>query len=436
VTGVDEPLERVAAERSHEILNQAAAAAKDLLGLDVAMVTAFEDGRQVYVAVEGDGLGVRPGGAVLLGETVCQRVVLGRAPEVIPDLGAEPSVADLGVVGERGICSYVGVPLRFSDGRVYGTLCALGEEQAKHLQGRDLEFLHVIARLVADYLEREEALGLAEQARADTFARVTHDLRSPLQAIAGFAELIERTQDIGYARTIRDAAKRLGTLLDELLESQALERQSAKGPVDLAELAAEQIDVFRGQSSRHELVLEAPEPVVVVADRIRAGGVLANLLSNALKYSPAGGQVTVTVATEDGRGRVAVADQGLGIPEEQAQAIFTRFFRVSTPETKAIPRDWPRAGARPRRHSGPGRRDGIRERRGTRLHLLVRAPAGRLSTLMAASSGPSRFGSSSTKGDPCVDESRLRLRPSPPWSRSLWAERPSPTRVRETTAPS
>jgi uncharacterized protein YigA (DUF484 family) len=83
-------------------------------------------------------------------------VIDGSLPRVIPNAQDDERAKDLDITGEANIGSYAGVPLRFSDGRLYGMLCALSHSPDPSLQERDAEFMRVLARLVADQLEREE----------------------------------------------------------------------------------------------------------------------------------------------------------------------------------------------------------------------------------------------------------------------------------------
>jgi signal transduction histidine kinase len=104
----------------------------------------------------------------------------------------------------------------------------------------------------------------------------------------------------------------------------------------VARLAVEMAQPFA--DSEHALVFESPEieiPVTVDVDRI--GTVVGNLISNAIKYSPAGGPVTCSVSVDDHLGKVSVTDTGVGIPEDRIDRLFTRFGRIVTPETSHIP---------------------------------------------------------------------------------------------------
>lgn len=126
--------------------------------MEVAFTSEFVEGEQVYRSVEGDAasFGLRENDGIPLEGTFCLRVVRGLLPNAVPDAKSDERVKDLDVTREADIGSYVGVPLSFSDGRLYGTMCALSHSPDPSLRERDVEFMRVLARLVAEQLEREE----------------------------------------------------------------------------------------------------------------------------------------------------------------------------------------------------------------------------------------------------------------------------------------
>ena len=144
---------------------RAVMAVREFLDMDVACATEFVDGQQVFHVVRGDSasFGMQEGGAVPLGLTYCQRVMEGRLPNLIPDVLADDRAASLPVTKAANIGAYVSIPITFSNGEFYGTLCAGSHEAKPELGYRDLQFLHVFARIVADQLERDE---LRESARS------------------------------------------------------------------------------------------------------------------------------------------------------------------------------------------------------------------------------------------------------------------------------
>ncbi len=149
----------LAASRRPDAIVRSMALARETLGMDVAFVSKFAEDRMEFRALEGDAesFGWREGGAVPLEGTFCKRVVDGTLPSIVPDAKGDGRVSGLEVTKDAGIGSYVGLPLRFSDGRVYGTLCCLSHSPEPRLQERDARFMEVLARLVTDQIEREEA---------------------------------------------------------------------------------------------------------------------------------------------------------------------------------------------------------------------------------------------------------------------------------------
>ncbi len=155
--------------------------------MDVAFVSRFVAGdRMEFLALDGDAqsFGWEEGDSVPLEDTYCRRVVGGTLPRVVPDAREDGRVSGLEVTAEAGIGSYVSVPLRLSDGRVYGTLCGLSHSPNPSLQERDASFMGVLARLVADQIEREELE--AERRRLEVRATGAGALLAALAARDGY----------------------------------------------------------------------------------------------------------------------------------------------------------------------------------------------------------------------------------------------------------
>jgi CheY-like chemotaxis protein len=185
----------------------------------------------------------------------------------------------------------------------------------------------------------------ATRLKCELVATVSHELRTPLASVLGFAELLlHRDLDAvtreRYAQTIHDEAQRLAQLLDDFLDLERIEAGHftlALESFELVALLQHQVDLFSGQSASHTLDLVAPDGLLrMVGDRNRVGQVVANFLSNAIKYSPHGGVVTMTATARDGFVHVEVQDAGLGIPAEQQPQVFTKFFRVDSSDTRQI----------------------------------------------------------------------------------------------------
>jgi len=181
-----EGLADLASGRTPDAIDRTMALARDTLGMDVAFVSKFAEDRMEFRALEGDAqsFGWQEGGGVPLEGTFCKRVVEGTLPNVVPAARNDERVSGLKVTSEADIGSYVGLPLRFSDGRIYGTLCCLSHSPEPHLQERDARFMEVLARLVADQIEREEME--AERRRLEVRATGVGALLAALVARDGY----------------------------------------------------------------------------------------------------------------------------------------------------------------------------------------------------------------------------------------------------------
>jgi HD domain/GAF domain len=146
-------------------VERAVAAVREFLGMDVAYATEFVEGEQQFRVLRGDGasFGMHEGLAVPLEHTYCQRVLDGRLPSLMPDVRGDERSASMLATEAADIGAFATVPITLSDGRLYGTLCAGSHEAQLSLDFRDLQFLHVFARIVADQIERAQE---QEQAHA------------------------------------------------------------------------------------------------------------------------------------------------------------------------------------------------------------------------------------------------------------------------------
>lgn len=137
------------------------------LGMDVAFIGRFADGRRTFRSVSGDdGCPVRVGDGHDLEDSYCQRIVDGRIPAAIPDVSLEPEVSGLGATAELGIGAYLGVPVRLPDGRLYGTLCCYSGDVRRELSPRDAAALRLVVDIIVPVLAREvERREAAEAAR-------------------------------------------------------------------------------------------------------------------------------------------------------------------------------------------------------------------------------------------------------------------------------
>ncbi len=142
----------------HPTLEGALEAVREFLGMEVAFASEFVEDQQIFRVLRGDGesFGVHEGFQMPLEQTYCQRVLAGRLPNLMPDVRGDERSAAIPVPEAASVGAFVSVPITFVDGRFYGTLCAASHNPQPSLDYRDLQFLHVFARLVADQIERDQ----------------------------------------------------------------------------------------------------------------------------------------------------------------------------------------------------------------------------------------------------------------------------------------
>jgi PAS domain S-box-containing protein len=202
-------------------------------------------------------------------------------------------------------------------------------------------------RARAELEEHNEQLRQLDRLKDEFVALVSHELRTPLTSILGYLDLILDEEDsVGeeprqFLGIVRRNAERLMNLVGDLLfvaQVDAGKLSLETGPVDLASIASECVEAIRLRAAQKHLVLrlETERVPAVVGDPRRLAQLLDNLVSNAVKFTPEGGTVTLRVAREGGRAVVTVADTGIGIPEAEQSRLFERFFRAEGATRLAI----------------------------------------------------------------------------------------------------
>lgn len=180
-----------------------------------------------------------------------------------------------------------------------------------------------------------------EKMKDALLATVSHELRTPLTSIIGYLDLIGtgdvplNAEDAGYLEIAQRNAVRLQHMVEDLLFLARLDDGAFSldnKQFDLVEAASDAIASVRplAETKQMTLRLDAPEHAYVRADGKRIGQALDNLISNALKFTPAGGEVRVSIDLRDDLVLVSVTDSGCGIPESEQDQLFERFFRSST----------------------------------------------------------------------------------------------------------
>ena len=207
---------------------------------------------------------------------------------------------------------------------------AVGEEQ--ELSG--------VAVVLFDITQAEQA----EQSRREFTANVSHELKTPLQSISGYSELIQcgmaKPEDIQpFAKRIYDETQRLIRLVEDIINLSQLDEGGSYETrrLDLYDTAQEVVRDLQAVAANKQvqLTLEGASAEITGIPEL-ARGIVYNLCDNAIKYNRPGGSVSVTVSGKDKGALLTVKDTGIGIPEEEQDRIFERFYRVDKSRSKEV----------------------------------------------------------------------------------------------------
>jgi PAS domain S-box-containing protein len=188
----------------------------------------------------------------------------------------------------------------------------------------------------------------AQQEKDNFISVVSHELKTPITSIKGYAQMLLRRaeeagsdeRDLKGLRIINDEVERMVELINQLLDVSRLEMQRLQlnqDRVDLVALTLDTVDRLQMTTNRHTLRPRVPPgPVWVQGDAMRLVQVLGNLIMNAIKYSPDGGPVEVSLESQEGRAWVSVRDWGIGIAPEDQPRLFQRFWRGTRTENTSL----------------------------------------------------------------------------------------------------
>jgi signal transduction histidine kinase len=187
------------------------------------------------------------------------------------------------------------------------------------------------------------------QMKNDFVNHVSHELKTPLASISAYSEMLvdgeaddEQTRKEFYS-VIQSQAKRLNRLIEDILNTSRIESgliKVEKGPVSLTILIEEQLQMIRSYAEEKNIEIIGQKPIVfdqVYADKDMISQVIVNLLSNAVKYTPCGGSIKIETEADEiaGLARVSVTDTGVGIPEDEVEHVFDKFYRVGANKKQA-----------------------------------------------------------------------------------------------------
>jgi PAS domain S-box-containing protein len=183
-----------------------------------------------------------------------------------------------------------------------------------------------------------------ERQKDDFLSMASHELKTPITSMKMFIDLLARqknsTKSNYFVDRIRDQSNRLKELTNDLLDVSRIQTGKLrfnKEVFTLSETIKDTIEGLQGTTKNHRILFIEKYKGTVAADRYRIYQVLINLISNAIKYSPQGDKVIITLAREKERVVVSVEDFGIGIDKEQQEKIFDKLYQVTDPEEKTFP---------------------------------------------------------------------------------------------------
>jgi len=291
---------------------------------------------------------VKKGELVLARNPLARQVMAGQVITTV-DVRADSRLQYPAQALAEGILSMLSAPLIGKRGPI-GLIRAFSTE-LNHFTEADAIFLATMASEGSIAIENAmayTALSKLDEMKSKFVLTVTHELRSPV----GVVRSLLRTLEAGYTGALTDSQKDivdrvlhradfLQSLIDDLLDLAAgkndLRLWEKQGAVRLDEIVGRVVERYDTEARENQLVLEyrreTAGPVTIIATADGVDRIFNNLVSNAVKYTPRGGSVTVVLGTENGTARVEVTDTGIGIPEESLNHLYEEFYRA--PNAKA-----------------------------------------------------------------------------------------------------
>jgi signal transduction histidine kinase len=350
-----------AEERSFDRLTRLAAR---LTGAPVTFISLVDDQRDFYKSCFGfpEPLASK---REMTGTTFCHFALTSKGPLVIEDTLADPVYRQVPTVQSLGIRAYLGVPLTTAGGLTIGSFCAI-DFQPRPWSQLDIEVMTELATSTLREIELRTALDeitedrvrlhalaetnerlyqeaqLANQDKDRFFAAVTHELRTPMTSIIGWArilksDMLENPDAAEAVLMIENSARAQARLVDDLLDASRIATGKItldRRTIDLNRVVEETVRAAYPAANAKgvRLVTSLEEIPPLVADGSRARQIFDNLVSNAIKFTPAGGSIELHSALADGAARVEVRDSGRGIASEILPFIFDRGRQAESAE--------------------------------------------------------------------------------------------------------
>ncbi|WP_428148971.1 GAF domain-containing sensor histidine kinase [Brevundimonas sp.] len=316
-------------------------------GMGFAAVARVTETEWTACAVRDEiAFGLAVGGQLDVQTTLCDAVRSERDTIVFDHAAEDPRYADHHTPRLYGLQSYISTPIIRSDGRVFGTLCAIDPDPHHVSKPETVETFKLFAQLIAAQLDADERLAASETALLDQAAAsvlqeqfiavLGHDLRNPLAGADAGALLLQRMELPDKAQSIISAVRashaRMGRLIDDVLD---FARGRLGGGVsveprphaDLADALEQVVQEMRSAHPHRAIATDLSITDEVAVDRDRLGQLLSNLLGNALTHGAPEGEIRVIAVVRDGLFELSVSNPGDPIPDHVMPGLFEPFHR-------------------------------------------------------------------------------------------------------------
>lgn len=273
---------------------------------------------------------------------LCASAILSDDIYLVEDAKNDPrTLANPLVASEFGLRFYAAAPLKTTKGYNLGTFCiidkiprALTEEQKEILEG--------LAAVVMDQMELRLAARTAIHQKDRVMDMAAHDLKNSLTTIPIYADMIKKEKDQSAIASMCDQLKELSKktiqTINDLLDSAKMEAGEIQLQLknlnfaDVIEQVVDSNQALAGNKNQ-ELRLHIDDNPTVYADQLRLNEVADNLINNAIKYSPKGKAITITIRERNGKAMLEVKDEGPGLTDKDKKQLFQRFSRLSAQPT-------------------------------------------------------------------------------------------------------
>ena len=274
---------------------------------------------------------------------LCASAILSDDIYEVDDARTDPrTLANPLVASGFGLRFYAAVPLKVRDGHNLGTLCII-DKHPRHLSEKQKETLQYLADILIDQLELRLEARTAVFQQNQLLSIAAHDLKNPLTTLTIWPDLIKQEKNDPkvideMCDKIKDAAERMNRRVNDLLETakkDAGKVQLKFKKIDISSLVESVVKTNEVLANNKKITIDfkIDKHPVINGDEDRMTELVDNLINNAIKYSPSGKQIFVSLTEENGNAIFQVKDEGQGLNEDDKAKLFQRFVRLSAKPT-------------------------------------------------------------------------------------------------------